>query len=873
MKKKIVNKVLSGLLLTSSLTPLITLVSCNKDDLDKKKTSDKNTNDPNKNINENGKQTTGGEPELSSEEISKIIKENDINKIGKIYFELEGDSNAPFSIPRRISDPSQITLREAIESNTDFEPNNTKIGGTVLNKRILDDKSSLEISILFKNNQIVKYVIKGFKQDTNPYAPPVESDSEREKRLSEEDDYAVNKNHIQKYEYDLEKIKNVLEANKYSRNFTTSESSKEKYNKIAEELNMPDYDTASKFGFVIPKYDESGNITGLDIPNRGARSTTHWYDHYKRLTEGGPNRNTGLPRKLINDNYAEAALQSYMVTFSSFYLSSDPAVQTKLERYLGEPKFDIYGLVNLIKTDSKKQEFKARLDKDKADRTYPNDAVVEAVFQDTIKQLEVEAGTTQSQIYDMYRKLYTPFMQKQWTSLIKAVQDHESEFPDGTIERLKKIVNGDNVYDFKTFNNFKGKARSSGGESGTAWILDYELPKNGKSYPTKWYFATNYHVINGSDINTIDYIGMNRLKRTDEKHIFSNLKVVDVEDRIEKISFGKEGFKRVFDARDVLNTNPSTLSGDDKFKDKEEFMDFAVFELDFEKFTAKDRDNKTAEEYAKWFTNNYANIEDKLKLKVPKFDYVNNYDKIDQPLLRKPGETQENKEYDNLYVVSYPKAKSKGFRDFYLKQYEDDDQLRVIEWTHTMWTNASSRWYDLSNATGERDKRLVKRGGTLSNMLNLRQFKDKPGVFDNFIINPRLSGDKFLLSRDDNKEYINSGIGMLLKNFEIGGGASGSAVRNQNNEIVGIIAIGFTGSTTSGAMGLRSYGYDYKGLYGSTYTNLPQYDLIFGGGKDQKTGHSYREKLKELYPSGINTYLMKNGVNDIPEGYKFNNNK
>ncbi len=43
----------------------------------------------------------------------------------------------------------------------------------------------------------------------------------------------------------------------------------------------------------------------------------------------------------------------------------------------------------------------------------------------------------------------------------------------------------------------------------------------------------------------------------------------------------------------------------------------------------------------------------------------------------------------------------------------------------------------------------------------------------------------------------------------------------------------------------RSPGKDYNKLFGNY--NLPQYDLIYGGGKDQK--NSYRQALEAKYKS------------------------
>ncbi|SYV97567.1 Membrane-associated lipoprotein precursor [Mycoplasmopsis edwardii] len=64
----------------------------------------------------------------------------------------------------------------------------------------------------------------------------------------------------------------------------------------------------------------------------------------------------------------------------------------------------------------------------------------------------------------------------------------------------------------------------------------------------------------------------------------------------------------------------------------------------------------------------------------------------------------------------------------------------------------------------------------------------------------------------------------------------------------------------------RSEGHDYHGLFGDKY-KLPEYDLIYGGGENQK--NSYREALKAKYPN-IQTNLFPNGLNEIPDKFKFN---
>ncbi|ATO31141.1 hypothetical protein CO229_00455 [Mycoplasmopsis bovirhinis] len=109
-------------------------------------------------------------------------------------------------------------------------------------------------------------------------------------------------------------------------------------------------------------------------------------------------------------------------------------------------------------------------------------------------------------------------------------------------------------------------------------------------------------------------------------------------------------------------------------------------------------------------------------------------------------------------------------------------------------------------------------------------------------------------------------MGLLygLANYEAPGGASGSSVRNQKNELVGIFHSIASQNLFGMAAAFRSEGFNYQGLYGSY--NLPQYDLIYGGGKDQNT--SYRETmLKER--SNLKTMLFPQGFKNIPEEFKF----
>jgi len=115
------------------------------------------------------------------------------------------------------------------------------------------------------------------------------------------------------------------------------------------------------------------------------------------------------------------------------------------------------------------------------------------------------------------------------------------------------------------------------------------------------------------------------------------------------------------------------------------------------------------------------------------------------------------------------------------------------------------------------------------------------------------------------------GLEYLPKHFAPAGGASGTSVRNQKNELVAIYHAKYDSSKTGLAAAFRSEGYDYQGLYGNY--NLPQYDLIYGGGKDQTEKKSYREAMKDIYQNNnIKTALFPDGFDKIPDEFKFNNN-
>ncbi|MCU9931472.1 DUF31 family protein [Mycoplasmopsis felis] len=85
----------------------------------------------------------------------------------------------------------------------------------------------------------------------------------------------------------------------------------------------------------------------------------------------------------------------------------------------------------------------------------------------------------------------------------------------------------------------------------------------------------------------------------------------------------------------------------------------------------------------------------------------------------------------------------------------------------------------------------------------------------------------------------------LYKGYAPGGGASGSSVRNQRNELVGLVTTAYLQQVLTSGLAIRSQGFDFENLFNGY--NLPQYDVVYGGGKDQ--AKSFRETIKSLYPN------------------------
>ncbi|AEM68711.1 Ig-specific serine endopeptidase MIP [Mycoplasma putrefaciens] len=669
----------------------------------------------------------------------------------------------------------------------------------------------------------------------------------------------------ERFKYDNDKYVKVLESmynqhglnknidikEKFGLNF--SEVEKQEFDNLAKDVKFDSYYNAALKGFTLPVYEESNGkkekklkINDGPEVNKGPSFTDSLgTDHFK---------SNGLARTLINETYKTVAEQTFQVRFT--YLK-DFAEEIALSKKNIEliKSWDENQLKDFKNDQIKKLEYQYQLVIEQIQREIAflatNDNGIKTNKQNLIKEKLTELEHKRNEIKSHTRE-----------SLIKLQEDEISKF-----EERKS----------------KGEERSV--ESGTMWIMDYQLENN----PTTFYFGTNSHVAKALT-NKLTAVSITRIKESVK--VGQKLMLNSFDKNFETFTFNIDDKNRgsvsaIFHATDFISKKPSDYLVKEqakKYKDAGFFADFAVIEFDFKKLLSNDNlsvmsgreplnnyKNQSVQELAKIITNNYANKENK-QVKFKSDSYLTEYKKIDRPILIE-NEEEFNK-LENLYILGYPTSEG----DYYLKKYEDDTQIIEKKHDFSLWINADSKYFETVSKqegfSGNYSESELSRGNFLSYQIGYRSFIDKPGLTDAFLAAHRVGSDLYTLADQDGKlkQYFNFGLELMPRFYAPAGGASGSSVRNKNNELIAVYHASNNSAKTGLATMLRSPGYKYNGLFGEY--NLPQYDLIYGSGKEQI--NSYRHALENKYKSsGIKTRLFKDGFDkqNIPENFKFISNK
>lgn len=619
-----------------------------------------------------------------------------------------------------------------------------------------------------------------------------------------------------------------------------TDEQRNKFDQEAAKVGFDTYENAAIKGFTLPVYNANGKVEGLKLSDRPEIGKgPSWVDALGRDI----NKTTGLARTLPNETYRDIALQTFQISFinKQDYEKeiSDMENNKKIIDGWTDEQFKKYkdGEAN-----EKQKELDKIVERLEEELKHVHDSVKEA------KQKEIEKIKTE------YKQKIDEI--KAWTKdQLKAIQDKYIEEYKVRIATGKEFVS----------------------ESGTMWIMDYIKNNDGTM---KFYFGTNSHVARALKKDKTKSFSILRLNQN--AGIKTTFKLSELDPNFTRFSFNNtEGITKIFDATDFMTDKPSDyLAGDqkEKFKENEDFLDFAVIEIDFSKYnntnisaTSAGKDvssqfvnGKSQQELIKTITNDYENSNKKVKFRNK--SYLNDFEKINRPLTTSTEEDKKKfNELDQLYILGYPISTD----DFFLQRNIDDDQLKVVKQNFSLWINSEYKYYNqLTPKEGQPSTYAedeLKRGNFLSYQIGYRSFIDKPGITDGFLASHRVGKELYYT---EGKRYLTYGLEYMARFYTPAGGASGSSVRNQNNEIVGVIHAANLTAKTSLIAALRSEGYDYKGLFGQY--NLPQYDLIYGGGKNQK--NSFRQVLLQKYASE-KSQLFPNGFGDdkIPEEFKFKN--
>ncbi|UUM25807.1 hypothetical protein NQV05_01545 [Mycoplasmopsis agalactiae] len=630
-----------------------------------------------------------------------------------------------------------------------------------------------------------------------------------------------------------------------------------KFNETAKSVKFDSYENAALKGFTVPVYENGDNnnpklkvYDAPEMPKGPSPIDTIGRNIY---------RSNGLARTLLNDTYRTIAEQTFQVSFTSLKDFEDEIKEAERLKKESEKW-----------TPEQFQQF-----------TFKDRAALKANYETELYQLELEI---KSQSPEALRGLEQSFAERKK----KLEENYKAED-----ERWQKLNSSELAKEMDKriaeYKKLKDEKNTYSSVSGTMWIMDFMLPENSGKGATKFYFGTNSHVAKGITDKTTKF-SVSRLN--ENVGIGSHFRLNDLDDRFTRFLFDnveKDAINVIFQATDFLVSKPYDFlesSQKAKFSDVEEFMDFAVIEIDFEKIL-KDKTNnfgaisnnksltsnysgKSTEEIVKSITNNYESKKEK-HVKFRSGSYLKDYSKIDRPIIldtKKPEEVKKFNDLDSLYILGYPSSTG----DYFLENYIDEDQQKVVKTNFSMWINADDKYYKnvatQEGAPSNHSKEKLERGEFLSYEIGYRSFTDKPGLTDGFLAASRTGNDLYTIN---GKKYFNYGLHIMPRSYVPSGGASGSSVRNKNNELIAVFHTANNSAKTGLAAAFRSYGYDYQGLFGEY--KLPAYDLIYGGATGQK--NSYRDELKKKYPKNgkeHKTNLFQNGFEkeNIPTQFKFN---
>ncbi|GCE63889.1 hypothetical protein MHSWG343_08960 [Candidatus Mycoplasma haematohominis] len=429
-----------------------------------------------------------------------------------------------------------------------------------------------------------------------------------------------------------------------------------------------------------------------------------------------------------------------------------------------------------------------------------------------------------------YNEKYDDDLFKNWDSEYREIDTHKGK------ERIKVIQ------------DYTVKLRAScktGLKGGTGWFLDYVLPKEGQSYPTKWFVVTNAHVVSYMQFKTSPYgqplpqpkgEGCLNNGESKEKTLLWLFKernrdwtsISDESREIEELDpeiWTKESKQRIdsslmldaskhqdseylyFKEKDVqlfyvpinyLGVNAESLGY--QSGEKNYFKDFAVLAVDF-------KDETTAQLITRDFYNKYD------KVKGSQSDKALNL--FAEELMARKTSTQMHEEKMNYFVAGYPDDSPNEYRSY--------GNFSVRNKRANKLSNADWGLYDMRNEHNQ----------PIMGHSNVGKWQDESNDYD---------------TKWNNVPHNLWGYYYTLENTRLGKGVSGALVTDEDGNVMGLSSRKSQERTL--VEPIRS-----KGVYKDGKIIYPRYDLIEGAPGQLS---SYKSQVIEYYLSqGESTALSR----------------
>lgn len=572
----------------------------------------------------------------------------------------------------------------------------------------------------------------------------------------------------------------------YGKTKKLPENLKSQLNQEAKKAGQPLYDNAAYRTFVVPKFDSSGKITSIEIPEHQKGDTSpalHVDEATGQLLRGGPGR-VGLPRILPNQEYKNLTKNSIGVE-----IVNGDFLKFRPDGGQGEPEYlDPKEIVHFSKG-----------------------------FHGTMNILDYKKEDGQKYPLTWYFITNAHVLNR----LLVANDYH----PDSIYGRDEDAYNSYNRQ-YNTWSLVLTKIKND-------VDLNNIMPTTGESRRDAYYDTIRISVRTKS--SNLHNAGK-QLDQSNNYQIYSD----KLNNNQEVPKNAELNVKTVVFGTNVFEKKPGDFTEQEKYKNMEEILDFAIMELTF--------DN---EDQAKLITGDWYKERQDAKNNQKQGTIISDTNLLNEQEYEKLAPNQ-------FYGLGFPV--SEGELNSTLNEYQNKQAWDTRKYSLSPHVNKDHELYfnrDLSNPK-------LKDGGDLSWSRSYRSFINKPGLTDLFISNAYVSSGFIKVTKYDQhsrtfKEtpYLFWGLGTLLDNFTAGAGMSGTGVY-KDDKLYSLVFANDRLASTALTLNLRSYGHDYNGYYGKY--SLPKYDLIYGSKHQRK---SYFQAMQQLYKGkNIKTYLFPNGFDD-----------